>query len=113
MEAGSRQERRKRMRTLVHWPVLLLRDRGAEAIDTVTQNLSSGGFYCLSPLALTPGESILCALRVPAHDPNGGNRALALECKVSVLRAEAASDGFFGIACRIEDYRLIATGGQA
>lgn len=96
-----------RARTQVHWPVLLLPDRTAHAIETVTQNLSSGGFYCFSPTALTPGESLLCTLRLPAYDPIDEQHALALECRVRVMRAEAAAEGFFGIACRIEDYRLM------
>lgn len=107
VEGGVRPERRKRARTLVHWPVLLMQSHGADSIETVTQNLSSTGFYCFSPATLTPGDSLLCRLKVPAHDPNCEEDALALECKVVVIRAEAASDGFFGIACRIEDYRLI------
>jgi hypothetical protein len=81
--------------------------RGADAIETVTQNLSSTGFYCFSAVPLTPGDPLLCRLKVPAYGPNGEENTLALECRVVVMRAEAATDGVFGVACRIEDYRLI------
>lgn len=108
IESAFRPERRTRARTQVHWSVLLLPDRAAQAIETVTQNLSSGGFYCFSPEALTPGESLLCTLKLPAFDPKDEEHTLSLECRVRVMRAEAAADGFFGIACRIEDYRLMA-----
>ncbi len=110
IESAFRPDRRKRARTQVHWPVLLLRERGADAINTVTQNLSSSGFYCFSPAPLTPGESLLCTLKLPAYDPKGEERTLALECTVLVMRAEAAADGFFGIAFCIEDYHLITSG---
>lgn len=108
-ESAFRPERRSRARTHVHWPVLLLPDQG-EAIETVTHNLSSSGFYCFAHSPLTPGGCLVCTLKVPAYDPRDEERTLTLECRVHVLRVEAAADGFFGIACRIEDYRLIKAG---
>ncbi len=105
-----RQDRRRRARTNIHWPVLILQDHGSNTIDTVTQNLSSSGFYCLSMVPVPPGEVLRCSLRVPAHDPKGEERALALECTVRVMRSEATPDGLFGIACRIEDYHLAISG---
>lgn len=110
LESSFRPERRRRARTHVHWPVLLLRNHGSAAIDTVTQNLSSNGFYCFSPEPLKPGESLLCTLKLPAHDPKGEELTLGLECTVVVMRAEAVSDSAYGIACRIEDYHLNRSG---
>jgi hypothetical protein len=81
-----------------------------DAVESVTQNLSSSGFYFLSPKPLAPGESLVCALKVPAYDPEGEERTVALECRVQVIRAEAALDGLFGMACQIEDYHLIRVG---
>lgn len=106
----DRPERRKRARTNVHWPVSLLRDHGFNPIDTVTQNLSSTGFYCLSSTPVAPGAVLRCSLKVPAYDPRGEQRTVTLECRVQVMRSEATQDGSFGIACRIEDYHLIARG---
>ena len=103
-------DRRARTRTEVHWPVLLLRDHGVNAIETVTENLSSSGFYCYARVPVVPGECLKCSVRIPAHDPKGEERMMMLECSVQVLRTEAAPDGSFGIAFRIEDYRLIASG---
>jgi hypothetical protein len=107
-DAAFRPERRRRARTRVHWPVRLLKDGASRFIETVTHNLSSSGFYCLSPVALTPGEALICTLRLPAHDPRSEQRTISLECRALVMRAEATSDGSFGIACRIEDYHLIS-----
>jgi hypothetical protein len=109
-QCGCRRDRRLRARTDIHWPVLLLPDHGLNPIDTVTQNLSSGGFYCFSMVPLLPGEVLYCSLKVPAHDPNAEERTLALECRVRVMRSEATPDGLFGIACRIEDYHLAVSG---
>ena len=99
-------ERRKRPRTSVHWPVRLLKEGAASGIHTITHNLSSSGFYCLSATPLLPGEALLCILTVPAYDPRSQERTMTLECRALVMRAEATADGLFGIACRIEDYHL-------
>jgi hypothetical protein len=79
-------------------------------IETMTQNLSSSGFYFFCPIALTPGEQVRCELRVPAHGSKSHEPALALECDAVVVRSEATSEGFFGVACRIDDYRLAGGG---
>ena len=112
MESSFRPERRGRARTQVHWPVLLLPHCGSGAIETVTQNLSSNGFYSYSPEPLQAGQTLLCTLKVPSHDPKGEERALALECTVTVLRAEAVSKNLFGIAFQIVDYHLIRGGSR-
>ena len=101
-------ERRQRQRTLVHWPVLLFRDHAGEAIETTTQNLSSSGFYCQSRTPLAAGEFLFCTLRIPSHEASC-RKCRVLECRVRVTRAEPAlTEGLFGIACRIEDYRFVA-----
>jgi hypothetical protein len=107
---ASYGNRRKRPRTRVHWPVVLMPDRNPGSIETLTQDLSSSGFYCLCPQALTVGESLLCTLKVPAYDPGGGDRIIALECRVVVMRSEPKENGAFGIACRVEDYHLLSGG---
>jgi hypothetical protein len=109
---GSKEEqhpeRRKRPRTLVHWPVLLFRDHGGEVIETTTQNLSSCGFYCLLGSSVTAGEFLFCRLQVSLPDAARRKSFGVLECRVRVTRAEPAlAEGLFGIACRIEDYRFV------
>ena len=101
-------ERRKRTRTRVHWQVLLFRSNAAEAITSTTLNLSSGGFYCITAVPFVPGEALTCELKVPSHDPNGKHLERNLECRVKVVRVqpEAADNGRFGVACRIEDYHF-------
>jgi hypothetical protein len=104
---ADRVERRQRVRTRVHWRVLLFRNQTSEAVESLTQDLSSHGFYCLSRDPFTPGERLHCTLRVPAHDPGGDEAERTLDCLVRVMRVDpAAVEKFYGIACRIEDYRL-------
>ena|ERR1051326_3639421 len=106
---GHRSERRQRPRTTVHWPVVFFRNHAGDAIETTTQNLSSSGFYCLSRTPLREGEFLFCTLRVPSHDISFRKSIRVLECRVQVKRAEPAlTEGLFGIACQIEDYRFIA-----
>ena len=99
-------ERRQRARTNVHWGVVLLRNGGLEAVETVTQDLSVGGFYCLSTTAFVPGESVICLLKLPTHNPGERESQGHLEGRAKVLRVDAVGADGFGIACRIEDYRF-------
>jgi hypothetical protein len=106
-DVERRSERRGRIRTTVHWPVRFFRNHTGEAVETLTQDLSSGGFYCLSPTPFVLGERLVCVLRVPTHRPGGKEADQTLECKVQVMRVDpAVQEEFYGIACRIEDYRF-------
>jgi PilZ domain len=101
-------ERRTRFRTSVHCPVLVFQNGSREAIESLTENLSSNGFYFHSNIPLTPGESLICAIKFPSHNPTGDQRPRILECRVQIKRVETANgNGSFGIACQIQDYRLI------
>src|SRR4051812_27968784 len=66
--SGSALERRKRVRTRLHWPVLMFCDKpGSEAIESVTRDLSSSGFFCLMRGPLTEGEYLVCSIKIPTH----------------------------------------------
>jgi PilZ domain len=102
-------ERRQRRRAPMQWSLRLYRNRAGEAEETTTQNLSSGGFYCMSRMPRTTGEFLFCLLHVPSHEAPLGDRFLILECQVRVTRVEpAAVPGFWGVACSIENYRFIS-----
>ena len=104
---ADRHERRKRVRTQVHWTILLFRENTSKAVTTITQNLSSSGFYCLSRSPFSLGEQLLCSLEVPTHDPLGKERSLPLECRARVVRVEPEpGNGRYGVACQIEDYHF-------
>ena len=108
VDSASLTERRKRVRTRLHWPVLMFRGYpGSDVVESVTCDLSSSGFYCLSQLRLTEGEQLVCSIRIPTHDPHGKHLERTLECRVRVTRVvpQESADSF-GVACRIEDYHL-------
>jgi hypothetical protein len=105
-DVAGPMERRRRVRTRVHWPLRFLGSGAMGALETVTQNLSSDGFYCRIRAPFVAGERIECAFSVPAHHPNTTEQML-LECKVRIVRVEEPDeDGLYGIGCRIEDYRF-------
>jgi hypothetical protein len=92
---------------LVHWPIRFIRSGTGEIVETVTHDLSSDGFYCLANIAFVPGEIRECTLGVPMHNANNGDRVRPVLCRVRVIRVEAlGEDGFYGLGCRIEDYRF-------
>jgi len=109
-QVASRPERRRRVRTQVHWQVSFVGSDARSTVETTTQNLSSAGFRCLSPVRLVPGDLMVCMLKVPEHQPLIAGRTLALECKVRIVRVEPADEtGSYGIACEIVDYRFLHT----
>ena len=98
--------RRKRTRLGVHWR-LQFREAGCAAVETVTQDLSSEGLYCLVGVPFVPGEVRECILHVPARDPEDDTRSVPVSCCVRVVRAEGlAETGLYGVACRVENYHF-------
>ena len=107
-EKPSVLDRRKRTRMQVHWPLTFPLSGSTEIVQTVTNDLSSGGFYCIANARFVPGETRECTLAVPIHYPHGGTSALLVLCKVRIMRVEVtAEDGFHGVGCQIVDYRLL------
>jgi hypothetical protein len=97
-------DRRKRTRSKVRWPVLIFRETDQETVESVTENLSSAGFFCFSEVVFTCEEPLTCTIRIPQH--NSRVNELTLLCKARVMRVEhTSSKATIGIACRIEDYR--------
>jgi hypothetical protein len=44
---------------------------------------------------------------VPAHRPQAPGGLLLVKCRVRIVRVDAPdSQGFYGVGCRIEDYRF-------
>ena len=105
--AAIRSERRNRVRAQVHWPVSFVRGDREETVETLTQNLTSEGFYCFCSSSFVPGERLDCCLKLPAHDPAGRSQVLWLECRVRIGRVDPPNaEGIFGVACQIEDYHF-------
>jgi hypothetical protein len=100
--------RRKRTRAQLHWPLSFALTGTAETVQTITQDLSSDGFYCIANARFVPGEARHCTLLVPTHHPGGENSPLHVLCKVRIIRVEVTGErGFYGVGCQIMDYRLV------
>ena len=110
IEMGVQRERRRRLRAAVHWAVHLVRhpSRTPIGIESVTDNLSSEGFYCRCEGPFVPGEFLECMIFVPTHTRSAQMECLGLRCLVQVVRVEApAADGRCGVGFHIENYLVI------
>jgi hypothetical protein len=104
-------ERRKRKRVALHWPVCLFRQPATQSVWSVTDNLSSDGFYCVSRESFQPGERLKCLIVIRGGGLGGVESAARLACHVTVIRVEDLYNGF-GLGCHIDDYALIFNGSQ-
>ncbi len=101
-------ERRRRTRVALHWRVFLSRSGEEVAIESVTSNASSGGFFCECTEAVTPGEDLDCMMLIPVFSRAYSEAALRLNCQVRVVHADMDADGRTrGIGCRITNYSVI------
>ena len=96
-------DRRKRQRVALHWPVRLFRQRGTASVESITENLSSEGLYCISRKRFKTRERLRCEIVIP--EALGLDAPIVLECHVKVQRVEHLRSGF-GLGCHIEDYSL-------
>src|SRR5215471_5296102 len=97
-------ERRKRKRVAVHWPVRLFEPIGRKSVESTTENLSSEGFYCLSSRTFKIGERLRCEIVIP-EATLGLDGPIVLECHVTVRRVEDL-ELWFGLGCHIEDLKV-------
>jgi hypothetical protein len=72
----------------------------------VTDNLTCGGFFCLSGEVYLPGDELQATLELPAPRRNGYGGHLTLQCQVEVVRIKGLAEQS-GVACRIRDYTVI------
>ncbi len=102
------EERRKRKRVALHWPVRLFRDLAAPSVESTTENLTSNGFYCVSREPFQLGERLECIIAIPAGSFGYAESPIRLQCRVRVTRIEDQNEGF-GLGCYIEDYDLLTS----
>ena len=105
-------DRRRRDRVALHWRVRLFRSFQSVAIETVSEDLSSIGFYCTSQEPFELGETLQCIIVIPADTLDGFDSQVSLECHVTVVRIENNSNGY-GLGCHIEYYDLLPTSAVA
>jgi hypothetical protein len=105
------EERRKRKRIALHWPVRLFRHQGTPSVESTTENLTSNGFYCVSQEPFHLGERLECIIAIPAGSFGYSNSPISLQCRVRVTRVEDQTSGY-GLGCYIEDYDLLTNATQ-
>jgi hypothetical protein len=96
-------DRRKRQRVALHWPVRLFGQHERASVESLTENLSTEGLYCISTKPFKTGERLRCEIVIP--NALGSDAPIVLECHVTVRRVEYLRSGF-GVGCHIEDYSL-------
>lgn len=101
---GLAPHRRANVRLKLRWPVLLYRNGEALSVSARTENISGGGFYCVSPESFTPGERLDACIFLPRVDPTGSNYSCLLRCEVEVVHVALHSQAGFGMGCRIHRY---------
>lgn len=100
------EERRKRGRVALHWPVRLFRNPESRSVESITENLTSNGFFCVSKEPFQIGERLECIILIPAGSFGYSESPISLQCRVRVKRVEDQPEGF-GLGCYIEDYDLL------
>jgi hypothetical protein len=105
--AAECEDRRKRSRMQVHWPLHFLSGNSTDIEKAVTRDLSSNGFYYIAKMPFVPGEVKMCILGVPTSYPRGDERMLWVECTIRIIRVQVCDGGSFGIGCRIVNYRFV------
>ena len=98
------QERRRRPRVGWGESIVLTRPGTKNPIEVKAENVSSDGFYCLSPHPFSPDEILDCHIDFPGDQvssvPEDG---LRLSCQVRVVRVVTRGlQPGFGVACHVE-----------
>ena len=102
------EERRKRKRIALRWPIRLFGEQLNPLVESTTENLTSNGFYCVSKEPFAIGERLECVISIPAGSFGYAASPISLQCRVRVTRVEKERDGF-GLGCSIEDYDLLTS----
>lgn len=104
----SMSERRKLTRCALKWPLLLWRRDGVRAVQGVTRNISSEGFYCSTKTSFMPGESLECCVEMASQDQEGNRIFIDLHCQVEVVRVDIIGvTPEFGLACKLLSYSIL------
>jgi hypothetical protein len=86
----------------------MLFPRSGAVLRTATENLSIGGFYCFVPVPLVPGEELACRISIVPPPVSSLREGVTVVCRCTVTRIEPVSADHYGLACRIDDYRIAA-----
>jgi|SRR5579862_1780143 hypothetical protein len=104
----TERERRKHERLALRLPVRFDGGEGSADVTCVTENVSGGGFYCISPKPFPADEHKEVHLLLSTPGSSRSSEDVDIQCVVRVVRVETleASRGF-GVACEIERYTFL------
>jgi hypothetical protein len=72
-----------------------------------TENISTGGFYCVALDPFKVGDRLTVELSLPAHYPSRDEKRILLRCEVQVIRIDSTWLGAgFGVGFQIEKCTL-------
>lgn len=104
-------ERRKHERLALRLPVRFVDADGSLTVDCCTENVSGGGFYCLSPKAFAADEQKEVHLLLPTRGYSRSGENVDIQCAVRVVRVDSIGPGRgYGLACQIERYTFVWAG---
>jgi hypothetical protein len=105
---SSFHDQRSNPRFQLTYAVALSRPGEAFRVVTKTENVSCGGFYCLSARPFWPGERLDFEMAIPDAGPSRFQaNDLFLHGVVEILRVVSRGIGKgFGLACRLERYTI-------
>jgi hypothetical protein len=105
------RERRKHERLALRLPVWFAGVEGSPEINCFTENVSGGGFYCLSPTPFSADEHKEVHLLLPTRGYSRAAENVDIQCSVRVVRIDPQGPGRgFGVACQIERYTFVWAG---
>lgn len=100
-------ERRRHVRLPLRLPVRFRKINGTPSITSHTENISSDGFFCISPEGFALGDCVRADVSLP--DNGTAQNGAVIHCQVRVVRTEAPGPGSgFGLGCRIENFTFAA-----
>jgi len=76
-------------------------------VETVTENLSSKGFYFVAANALIPGEEVDVRIGIAATTNGHAFGNGTIWGRARVARIQAVGQNRYGIGCSLEDYYVI------
>jgi len=102
------KERRRHERLALRLPVRFGGGEGSPDVNCVTENVSGGGFYCISPRQFPADEQKEVHLLLSTPSSSRSCEDVDIQCVVRVVRVETLAAGRgFGVACEIERYTFL------
>lgn len=114
VNGNAQRERRRRPRLKLAYPLRLYRPGEAFRTETVTENISCDGFFCVTRRAFHSGETLPCEVVIPGEKLGETSvEDMVLSCRAYVVRVVPWNGGTtFGVACRVMDYTIGALSTQ-